>query len=809
MATNLTNLEVAAIHKLLDTKYLASVPSVICELMDSDACVLWKPSRSLTKSSDTKHTSNIGRLYPYSSNFEGRGALQHACISMDFVKDTTGRFYSENIPFTIENDFLAKDKGSASDKFMRNLDLGKLCAARFTMPDGAEGNFVVSVYRKLGSEDFSVDSARRLHLLAEFLPKLYQRLIASELKSAIIKVNEVLRPEYPEPEKAQLLLQKLCHELAFCFNFHEISIILQNSTSRKESYDLVASTLPLADFTKLSYRASEEDGLTGYILAKKRIIWFHDLHNFEHPGRRAQIEAMFPGIKWTDGAALSRLTKKIAGFPEFDSNLPFPFVGVPILGEGEKAIGVIRASCGINPFHFLDGQVEVFSLIAQEVGRWWNSILFVTEHRRRAQIWKALDNIITKQHDIFKGTENIDGLIAATVQSIVEHPGFSLAAFRQGENESNLKISAFSIGVPYHADQSDRSRFHKNNPLPLNGHFERGLEIGKNISLVPICRDATTIVTQGTREEAEAFHGMARLLSQPVCIKSKLFGVLDVGFKNEIDYFTGKERIEQFVELIAMQLALFARIAASVAEAEAFLKKEKDTFSVVTHQLRTPIFTAHQWLKNLNAIPTNLWSENATRKLLETTGMVGKAKRVTETIDAIGHIATGGSVKVQCQFVKANEARKLVIEVARNALSDCEEEMKCSFKVEPLDWGTGRFLWKDHIAGQCLDAVISNAFKYSGIGEMVLITIAEVEVHFIIRVINIGPYSIRAEDVENCKRKEWRGHQAHDQQGRGIGLWITDEWMKAQGGELKVYPTSKLGETQIELRFLRKLEKSI
>ena len=724
---------------------------------------------------------------------------------MEISKDTTGRFYKSESPRSFENDFPSKDKESQSNIFMQGLSLKKLCLARFKMPDSSKGDFVVSVYRKADSTDFTEEDSLRLEKIAEFLPKLYQRLVASQLQLAIVKVNEILRPRCSDLKKAELPLESLCRELASFFRFQEISVFMREGSPDAETYCLIASTFPRLEIPKLTYRADINDGLTGYVLATKDYIWFHDLHNFEYPERRVQIEKRFKGIQWTDGAAFGRLAKRMLGLSDHDLNPPLPFVAVPVLSEDGNVLGVIRASLGTNPFHFLKEQVEAFRLIAQEIGRWWDSILYRVEQQRRGQVWVALNNTISKQHDTFKSTENLNELIATTVHSIVEQPGFGLASFRRGETESSLRVVAFSISPLERARTTDRITPHINSLLPLVApRYDRptmlqGFSVGK------IDRNSSDMILAGSEIEAKVFKGMSLVLSRPVYIKSKLYGVLDVGFANELDYVTGQERVEQFVGLVSRQLALFLRIAESVTEVESTIARELETNNVVTHQLRTPIVTAYKRLRKLALLTPAQWNEAACKKLEEVAGMVSKARSVTNTMDAIGKIVSGETVRVHCKVVTASDARKSAIEAALNARSLAEDDMRLDFEIKPQDWGETRLTWEDEFAQQCLDAVISNAFKYSGKGERVAISGESIGHYFVIRVVNLGRHLIRPEDVDNCKKKDWRGPLAQEQEGRGLGLWIADHWMRAQGGELKVYASSKSGETMIELWFARKM----
>lgn len=572
--------------------------------------MIWKPSRSLADQFPLQCTEQMGHLHPYNSNFEIKEAIQHAGIPIGLSEDTTGRFYRSNKQCDFENDFLSRDPKSPSDAFMRSRRINKVCLARFKMRDSLNGDFIVSVYRQKDDEDFKEDDSRRLEELAKFLPTLYQRLVASQLKSTIVKANEILRSRCSDLEMAAIPLNELCKELEDFFNFHEVSIFMRMHTTTIDKYHLIASTLPRSEMRKKVYRADAKDGLTGYILEKKDLIWFHDLHSFENPQRREKIETLYPGITWSDGADSVRLAKQRFGLADEDLPPPLSFIGVPVVGGNGNISGAIRASLGANPFHFLQEQVDAFQIIANEIGRWWDST------------------------------------------------------------------------------------------------------------------------------------------------------------------------------------------------------RELETNAVVTHQLRTPIRTAYKRLRQLSQLLPEQWNSAACKRLEEVAGEVSKARRVTNTMDSFGKIVSGEAVVARCVGVTARDARKSVIESALNVQTASEDQMNINFILEPSDWGETKFLWDEKYAHQCFDALIDNAFKYSEIEETVIIGCKRTTNYLIVSVTNTGRHIIRHEEVESCKRKDWRGSQTEGEIGRGLGLWITDHWMRAQNGRLNILPTTKSGETTIELWFERKLSKN-
>ncbi|MEQ1830453.1 MAG: hypothetical protein ABL921_31130, partial [Pirellula sp.] len=634
---------------------------------------------------------------------------------------------------------------------------------------------------------------------------LYRQLVAPQLRQAVLIVNGILSARCRGMEEARASLSKLCTELGDHFSTREVSVFLRDNIPNHAQYSLVASTLSESEISRKRYGADPGDGLTGYVLARKSTIWFHDLHNFRDPQRLKLITDRYPGMTWSDGAEFGKLAKTIFGLSDSDLNPPLPFIGVPVVGEQGDVLGAIRASLGTNPFYFLSAQIETFEIIAREIGRWWESIMHGAEHMRRADVWEALNKTIIKQHDALKSTNDIQELIEQTVLSISEQPGFDLAVFRRGADQSTLKLVSLHLSPRESVRVSGRDLPKKNDLFPLGISDLKVPDRANSFYVEKIERTSEQLSGDSSGPEQTTFAGLARVISCPVFIERRLYGVLDVGFQSEGDFSNARQRIEQFVELVARQVALFVRTAESVAEVQAAQDNELRTYAIVTHQLKTPLFTATRRLRGLGLVPADKWNANNTRTLAEVSGMVRKARSVTNSIEIFGAMVARQPIKTHPSSAKPESAWTLSLEVARNTRCLSDPRLQVAFQLgEKESWGQGQFRWSASLAEQCLDAVIHNGFKYSAPNETVEITGAFAGSFFVVSVINQGPYRIAVSETDKCKQQGWRGAKAQERDGVGLGLWIADYLMTAQGGELRVHPTTSAGETKIELCFLAK-----
>ena len=791
---------------LLETEALPDLPNRVCKLMEGCVCVIWKPSHSMAENPDEDPEVHLGQLYPYSSNFQDPAAEEHAGMPADIRNDTTGRFYRSGEPASHDNNFLITDGNSLSNAFMQSQKICRVCSARFKMPEGEKGDFVVSVYRRDDDAPFDLAAQMRLQYLAECLNLAYQRLIASQLRGAIEKVNVILRPHCENLEAAKMPLADLCKTLSRLFRTLEVSIFLSDASLSSDKCRLFATSYN-GENIKHEYSRNPTDGLTGYILSRKVTLSFHNLHNFDDLGRRRLIEKRYPGINWTDGVGNRRF-----GQDPTLQRLPLQFTGVPIVGEAGNALGVLRTSLGINPFYFLHGQIKTLEIIASEIGRWWESILHGIVQTRRFEIWQALNKTITVQHDSLRGSdigsEDISGLITQTVDSLSKQPGFDLVTFRAGKDPEGLSLMALSLSERHCKELTVRrpnslpEAFPKGARLPLRANLVVP-ERNRGFLVIETARSRADIASGASTEEREVFAELTWVLSCAVFIRTKLYGVLDIGFANERDYLADKDRIHEFTKLIGRQLALFARIAESVQEVERTQKNEVRTYSVITHQLKTPLENARNRLRNMTKEPLE-WNEGKAKLLAQVSGMVSKARSVTNTINFIGDLVSGKTIRANCRSEAPEDVWRLCLEVAQNNLILLDPAVRANFQLHgKREWGPSKFYWERDFAEQCLDAVINNAFKYSEIGTPIAIKKFEKHPFCIIRVSSVGEFSISPSETESCKQQEYRGEMAQAREGRGLGLWITDCLMKAQGGELHVHPTSSRGETDIDLAFLR------
>ena len=102
---------------------------------------------------------------------------------------------------------------------------------------------------------------------------------------------------------------------------------------------------------------------------------------------------------------------------------------------------------------------------------------------------------------------------------------------------------------------------------------------------------------------------------------------------------------------------------------------------------------------------------------------------------------------------------------------------------------------------QVITNLLTNALKFTPAGGLVTIAVAPAEAHAVLTVTDTGT-GIPADELPRIFDRFWRGRQAAQTSGSGIGLTVAAELTRAHGGQLSA--TSQLGHgTQLSLTLPR------
>jgi signal transduction histidine kinase len=265
---------------------------------------------------------------------------------------------------------------------------------------------------------------------------------------------------------------------------------------------------------------------------------------------------------------------------------------------------------------------------------------------------------------------------------------------------------------------------------------------------------------------------------------------------------------------LGQQLGLYRHLAEVIAmlrQTESELKRQEKirqrVFEDLSHQLKGPVSQVYFRSKLLlqGTLPADL--EHRIRILR---GLSRKAQRVTMTTGFFKELAREGEVQLnrkQLKRLQSDEARIRLIEAAIDNEISMETYRDIIFWVnrEGFDFLTRNVVMVDiDLFEQAINCLLDNAGKYSFPGTRVDISVGvpRKETAFYIDVKNKG-FSIRGDEINKCKEREWRGSYARHAagEGSGIGLWAVDQIMKAHKGSLIINSTTSDHVTQIRLVF--------
>jgi signal transduction histidine kinase len=224
----------------------------------------------------------------------------------------------------------------------------------------------------------------------------------------------------------------------------------------------------------------------------------------------------------------------------------------------------------------------------------------------------------------------------------------------------------------------------------------------------------------------------------------------------------------------------------------------------IQHQLRSPINGAYARVDRIGRILRNEdLPREVMREVAALRGLLGRAQQVMRSAGMFSKLARGEPLPVTTIPLKGDWLVKELVGALMDAeiLSDPANDNQFAL--------LNRDAIRDHdvvtiadpdLVDLAIRNLLDNARKYSFARTRVIVEPRLWKKALMVSVRNSG-LRLDRNDVANCIQRGWRGAMAMavTGEGSGIGLWITDEIMRAQGGELRVVPTNTDGDTEFQL----------
>lgn len=721
--------------------------------------------------------------------------------SLPFKGSRTGAQIAQGRPKLIPD--VGKDRriGGPKEDFINHGITGFLTAP-IKFIDGSTG--AVNFY--FGSGEIpSKERSKEWREAASFFPFVRQSLetlesyrILNDIDGCISEIDRAIGAgsEQPWSELESRFCKSVVDLLEKYLDCFEATVFLRMEHNVPSEYRRVATTWPEG---KDRYRASKEDGLTGYVLNKLRPVRIANLLEFDDNIK--SIRARYRGIRWLNTGDIETALLKSKWRRIVRDKLPVSYVCVPIL-FGDELLGALRC-CTVrgNPHYFGEHDQRLLELVASRIAHVWKHRMQEQLLESQSQTWNRvveavgeLDNFVLKSMAAEDNRFNIRDIDARALDIlhglIPSSDSLDVRLVDKKKRElyfHTVHGEKWKQGSKRQQERRLAKRFHLDS-------VSAGSEVcrtRKPLHLDPIAKNDPYDAT---------FPDTKRMIVAPIVLKDGPHGVIDVRSSGIEKVFPGAA--VRICELMGQQLALYHGIGELLTDLVDLGEQQNNTYNDLTHQLKTPVSSA--LARSRRAIDSYRTGRLEERHMLRLSGLCNKVSSVVQNMRMFAHLSRSQSIECRPLLLAAPTLVKMVSQTASDNEMMMEVSNPTRIVVDHRSFDVFRWVKVQadlNLLNQVLNVVLDNALKYSVPGSQVHVEAVswrpyEVE-------INVWNYGIRLElrDTEACKQRGWRGEVARDltQEGEGIGLWIADSIMKAHGGRLVLMPTDEKHWTRVRI----------
>jgi signal transduction histidine kinase len=434
-------------------------------------------------------------------------------------------------------------------------------------------------------------------------------------------------------------------------------------------------------------------------------------------------------------------------------------MSAPIM-DGDRVAGVVRCSIGRGPMYFGERQLAMLEQTSARVG---SALSAVVRNRSLEALVENVKELNQFAHEeLMKAAPDENRILEA-----------ALAITRR------LLPDAERIDVRLLSDD-DASLRHSAPDEAIGGDERRR-------PVEPISNESSD-----------------QTIIAPLTLGAEVFGVLDVHAATGHHFH---DFDVQTTGLLASQLAMYRRLAITIRHLKKLVRElnmlrdqQVQIHEDLSHQLKSPTITAY---RRVDSIVRRMPDSPLKAELLKVRGVCARAMHVTATAGVFAHLARDKAIPVTRTAMSGEELLRLVINTAQDASYIVRGDQKHSFEVRSEGFAAIGAINVDRgLLEQALTQLLDNAFKYSFPKSVVTITagITRSDRAARISISNEG-IPLRPTEVARCVERGWQSEDARDvsDTGSGIGLWVVDRTMQAQGGALEIAPTDRTGRTTFSL----------
>lgn len=205
--------------------------------------------------------------------------------------------------------------------------------------------------------------------------------------------------------------------------------------------------------------------------------------------------------------------------------------------------------------------------------------------------------------------------------------------------------------------------------------------------------------------------------------------------------------------------------------------------SDMIHQVQPPVAQLQQYAQALSKQPLTFQEKECVRGM---EGQANKLQALMESMDKIIRLETG-------EITLRTQVDELAPMVARAAAQYAPKAWDKEVSLT-VGQGGGQAVFDAKWTEEALCSLLDNAVKYTSPGGSVRVEIQNDELFSAIQVSDTGPGILESEQ-EKIFDRFYRASGASQQEGAGIGLYLTNQIVQRQGGHMKVESVLGKGST--------------
>lgn len=226
-------------------------------------------------------------------------------------------------------------------------------------------------------------------------------------------------------------------------------------------------------------------------------------------------------------------------------------------------------------------------------------------------------------------------------------------------------------------------------------------------------------------------------------------------------------------------------LAASLLSKENLTREKENVKSLVSdisHQTKTPMTNIKLYV---DLLEETLQSDQTMERKEEALGLLAEISRQTSKLEFLIQALTKMS-RLESNIVEVKPVMQNVDRLLEETIADYSGKARQNhLTIRNTYDGDGRACFDYKWTKEALGNVLDNAIKYSGPESEIILSVTEYEMYLAISVKDQG-IGIKEENMSKIFGRFYRSEEVNQEDGVGIGLYLTREILKKEDGYIKV-----------------------